>query len=74
MPIYEYRCSQCGHEFEELVSRSSDGIHCPECDGADLERLPSAFAVSRGSGSGAESAACCGLDTPCADPKRCCER
>ena len=38
MPIYEYRCQQCDHEFELLV-RSQTTPTCPSCDGQDLERL-----------------------------------
>ena len=38
MPIYEYSCNSCGHEFEVLV-RKSDLPACPECASEDLERL-----------------------------------
>ncbi len=32
MPIYEYRCSKNGHEFEVIQSMSDDPItKCPEC-------------------------------------------
>ena len=38
MPIYEYRCRGCDHEFELLV-RGEMTPGCPECEGEDLERL-----------------------------------
>jgi len=38
MPIYEYRCRSCGHQFEKLV-RLSDTPDCPACQSAALERL-----------------------------------
>ena len=38
MPIFEYKCRGCGHEFEALV-RKSDVPACPTCSSADLERL-----------------------------------
>jgi putative FmdB family regulatory protein len=38
MPIYEYRCKDCGNEFEALV-RKSDVPACPGCSGTELERL-----------------------------------
>ena len=38
MPIYEYRCRQCEHEFELLV-RGQITPACPSCEGTDLERL-----------------------------------
>lgn len=45
MPIYEYRCLTCGHQFEALV-RATDTPACESCHGTDLERLLSMFAVS----------------------------
>ena len=45
MPIYDYRCKQCGHEFELLVLRSTVGA-CPMCRSEALEQLLSGFSVS----------------------------
>ena len=47
MPLYDYCCRSCGHEFEALV-RSQDAPPqcCPSCKSADLERLLSDFAVN----------------------------
>ena len=34
MPIYGYRCSQCGHELEVFQSMSAEPLSiCPECSG-----------------------------------------
>jgi putative FmdB family regulatory protein len=44
MPLYEYRCGACAHEFEALV-RTGDTPCCPACASATLERLVSMFAV-----------------------------
>ncbi len=43
MPLYEYRCDACGHEFEAL-QKISDGplVHCPACEQAQLRKLVSA--------------------------------
>ena len=43
MPIYEYRCQNCGHELEKL-QRMSDAplTDCPACEQAELKRLISA--------------------------------
>jgi putative FmdB family regulatory protein len=46
MPIYEYLCRACGHEFELLVLPSSVAPACPACEAPDLERVVSGFAVS----------------------------
>jgi putative FmdB family regulatory protein len=45
MPIYDYRCRTCGHEFELVVLKSTV-VACPSCQAADLEQLLSGFAVS----------------------------
>jgi putative FmdB family regulatory protein len=45
MPIYEYKCRVCGHEFETLV-RASSTPNCPSCQSEDLERLLSVPAVT----------------------------
>ena len=46
MPIYEYTCRACSHPFELLVLRSSPEAACPRCQGRELERTISTFAVS----------------------------
>ena len=48
MPIYTYRCSACGTEFERLV-RSDTRVSCPGCSGRKLERLMSLTARPAGS-------------------------
>jgi putative FmdB family regulatory protein len=37
MPIYEYKCRKCSHEFERLV-RNNEVPACPECADADVEK------------------------------------
>jgi putative FmdB family regulatory protein len=44
MPIYEYTCRSCNHQFETLV-RSGDTPACGACGGTDLERMMSLPAV-----------------------------
>lgn len=42
MPLYEYRCESCGHEFEELQKFSDKPIKkCPECRALKVKRLVS---------------------------------
>jgi putative FmdB family regulatory protein len=38
MPIYEYVCKACGHEFEKLV-RGGKTPACDSCGAVDVERL-----------------------------------
>lgn len=45
MPIYEYRCEHCQHEFETLQKMSDDPLtECPECKQPALKKLVSAAA------------------------------
>lgn len=47
MPIYEYECRGCGHQFEFLLLPSNPTEPtCPSCSSLDLERVISMFAVS----------------------------
>lgn len=43
MPIYEYRCDNCGHEFDTLQKVSDDALtDCPECGKPSLVKKVSA--------------------------------
>jgi len=54
MPIYEYKCRECGNEFEELVFSRDELPPCSECGSRKVEKLMSACAVqTEGSGQGA---------------------
>ena len=44
MPIFEYRCTSCHHEFETLV-RTGDTPACPKCAGQELTKLLSLPAI-----------------------------
>ena len=47
MPIYEYQCRACGHQFEFLLLPTNpEAPSCPSCKGQELERIISMFAVS----------------------------
>ena len=66
MPIYEYECRDCRHDFELLVYVGSSPV-CPACASVSLQKRISAFAVGGGGGATAGPApqAC---DT-CGDPR-----
>lgn len=52
MPIYEYRCSSCGHQLETLQKFSDPPlVECPHCHRPDLAKLVSAVGFQlKGSG------------------------
>ena len=42
MPIYDYRCGECGQVFEKLVMPSKEPeLICPDCDSKEVERVAS---------------------------------
>lgn len=45
MPLFEYECETCHHQFELLV-RESTALECPACHGRELAKQLSVFAVS----------------------------
>jgi putative FmdB family regulatory protein len=51
VPLYEYRCKNCGHQFEKIQSFSApEEKECPVCQGP-VEKLLSASAIQfKGSG------------------------
>lgn len=52
MPIYEYRCSQCNHIFEEWAQHfdSPDCEPCPECGGKASRIVSNTSFVLKGQG------------------------
>jgi putative regulatory protein, FmdB family len=47
MPIYEFQCKRCGHQFEKLV-RVDQTAECPACQAepSEVERMLSLPAIS----------------------------
>jgi putative FmdB family regulatory protein len=71
MPIFEYICQECQHEFEALVF-GRDKAACPKCQSKKLNPQLSVFAVSTtgisargGAGAPAPTGAC----GSCGDPR-----
>ena len=46
MPVYEYRCEQCTHQFEatQSIHARPEDTACPQCKGIGATRVLSAFA------------------------------
>jgi putative FmdB family regulatory protein len=45
MPIYEFRCNKCGHEFDFLLKVNEDykKLVCPQCNSEAPTKLVSSF-------------------------------
>ncbi len=67
MPIFEYKCRDCGHPFETLVM-AGRGPECPTCGSRALDKQLSVFAVS-GTGKSQEPAMTGGACGTCGDPR-----
>jgi putative FmdB family regulatory protein len=73
MPIYEYKCRECGElsEFRILSQSDAEKIACKSCGSKQLEKKFSVPSISSGrKESGGQS--CCGSPGSCSEPGRCC--
>jgi putative FmdB family regulatory protein len=58
MPIFEYKCDDCGEKFEKLV-RGGDQVQCPQCGESHLTTQFSTFAArANGAASDAPMGGC----------------
>ena len=63
MPLLKYRCNQCDHIFDELVSSSEEKVACPVCKSKDTQRAyvgKCLFGKTAGNGGGGCSGSCAG--------------
>jgi len=44
MPVYEYKCEQCGSTFERLLMHSDEAMSCP-AGHSEVHKLMSSFTV-----------------------------
>jgi putative FmdB family regulatory protein len=68
MPIFEYICQQCQHEFETLVF-GRDKARCPKCQSQKLSPQLSVFAMSSKGMPAAAKSAPAGACGSCGDPR-----
>jgi putative FmdB family regulatory protein len=62
MPVYEYRCAECGEQFELFLRSATQKAVpiCPKCGSVEVEKALSLFGLGGASGSSKTSAASCG--------------
>lgn len=48
MPIFEYKCKDCGHKYDIFHKSSSnpEEVVCPECESKNSKKLLSSFSSS----------------------------
>ncbi|MBW2464883.1 MAG: zinc ribbon domain-containing protein [Deltaproteobacteria bacterium] len=59
MPLFEYKCVSCDHEFEELVFGDAK-VECPECKAGEPRKLMSAHSVGKSSAGASPAPGPCG--------------
>ncbi len=55
MPIFDYKCNNCGRIFEQIVKVNTEQTACPDCQSKQTTRLLSGFSVGRVSCAAEES-------------------
>ena len=60
MPVYEYKCAECGVVTEFLESASNRKKHeCPDCGNEDMQKMMSVFApMAKQRGAGGKCDSC----------------
>ena len=68
MPLFEYACQSCDHQFESLV-RGQETPECPSCHSTRLERRLSVFAAHSAGASKNLADGPIGACGACGDPR-----
>lgn len=82
MPIFEYKCMDCGQHFELITTAASSLPSCSYCNSSNLEKQMSVHSSSSGPSRnrmpGPGDTACCGSSpgqaSGCQGPGSCCGR
>ena len=49
MPLFEFKCQECGATFEKIVPTSTTPVSCRKCESPRVQKLLSVFAVGASS-------------------------
>lgn len=49
MPVYNFKCKDCGERFEFMTFTMSEKVYCIKCKSENLNKIPSRFGFSNGS-------------------------
>lgn len=58
MPLYEYKCDDCGKRMEILLNRSDEKPVCKYCESENLTRLLSSFNTSESNNGSGDISSC----------------
>jgi len=79
MPLYDFKCRDCGMESEVLIALSEDVPKCDGCGSRNLDKMMSVTSSFSGNASagfpGIGDTGCCGSEPSkagCAGPGSCC--
>lgn len=51
MPMYDFRCKECGHKFTVITAMSDrHKVICPECKTSQVEQLITGCSIRTGGG------------------------
>ena len=68
MPLFEFKCDDCGEEFETLVLNSEDNVECSKCNSFNLTKMVSSFGLNlsnNNTSSDIDDSFGCGCHTGC---------
>jgi putative FmdB family regulatory protein len=69
MPIYEYKCRDCGNITEIFQKTSAPKtVNCRHCSSDDTEKIFSTPALIKAAHSSAKGTTCCGRTERCDTP------
>lgn len=67
MPVYDYKCEDCGKVSEVFLRSLGEPVKCPSCGSENLERIFSASYLIK-TESPAPGTTCCGRTERCDTP------
>lgn len=73
MPVFDYRCKDCGNTFEVIILSSATNTSCPSCGSINTEKtISSSYVVTRFSHKREnftqDHSPCCGRSERCDKP------
>lgn len=68
MPIFTYRCKDCGKVFDFLMMKSNEKVQCTKCQSASVEKQVTAPSSIRMGTIQAKGSTCCGRSERCDMP------